>query len=474
MSQKLKKILFLLLSMKTQHNSSAAALASTSSPSRGYATDLAPYSALRSSLGERGGSGGRSSVSEQKRKREEENGEREERGSEQKTDRAKEKKTRPRSNRDLERNRPTSPSTPPRRTRHPPPPLPKKTKQTSGVTVTVFGASGFLGRYVCNALVRAGHRLVLPVRCDDLEVQHLRPLGDLGQVVLLPGFDVRSEAAIARATEASTAVFNLIGAREATRNFSLSDVNVAAAERVARVSARSPAGVERFVHFSCVGAGAASPSERLRTKAAGEAAAREAFGAGATVLRLGPCVGIEDSTLNQIAKLAKAMPAVPLVGGGAALWQPVAAADVAAAAAATLRSPTAANKVFELVGPRAYSFKELALLVLDTMREPRATAHVPEGIAKIISRAPLGPLRHPWFSEGAVAEACGADLVAGGVGSPPAGSSASGTLADLGVAATPIEDAIDHLRWLRAGGYDVGTLSENASTGGAGFGAKVA
>ena len=109
--------------------------------------------------------------------------------------------------------------------------------------MTVFGASGFLGRYVCNALVRAGHRLVLPVRCDDLEVQHLRPLGDLGQVVLLPGFDVRSEAAIARATEASTAVFNLIGAREATRNFSLSDVNVAAAERVARVSARSPAGV---------------------------------------------------------------------------------------------------------------------------------------------------------------------------------------------------------------------------------------
>ena len=82
--------------------------------------------------------------------------------------------------------------------------------------------------------------------------------------MLLPGFDVRSEADIARATEASTAVFNLIGAREATRNFSLSDVNVAAAERVARVSARSPAGVERFVHFSCVGAGAASPSEIVR------------------------------------------------------------------------------------------------------------------------------------------------------------------------------------------------------------------
>lgn len=304
-------------------------------------------------------------------------------------------------------------------------------------------------------------------------------MGDLGQIVLLPGFDVRSEEAIARATEASTVVFNLIGAKEATRNFSLKDVNTDAAERIARVSSKSPAGVERFVHFSCVGAGSASPSERLRTKAAGEAAVKSAFksggGGGAsttTVLRLGPCVGIEDSTLNSIAQLAKTLPAVPLIGGGANLWQPVAAADVAAAAAATLRSPKAANKVYELVGPRVYSFKELADLVLDTMREPRATAYVPEGVAKLISQMPLGPLRHPWFTAGAVAEAAGADLVAGGVGAPPAAS--TGALADLGVAAMPVEDAIDHLRWLRAGGYDVGTLSENASTGGAGFGAKVA
>lgn len=318
---------------------------------------------------------------------------------------------------------------------------------------------------------------MLPVRCDDLEVQHLKPLGDLGQIVLLPDFDVRSEEAITKATEASTVVFNLIGARKATRNFSLKDVNVDAAERIARVSSKSPAGVERFVHFSCVGAGSASPSERLKTKAAGEAAVKAAFksqsgGGGSTILRLGPCVGIEDSTLNAIAQLANTVPAVPLIGGGANIWQPVAAADVAAAAAATLRSPAAANKVYELVGPRVYSFKELVDLVLDTMREPRATAYVPEGIAKLIAQLPLGPLRHPWFTADAVAEATGADLIAGGVGSPPAAS--TGTLADLGVTAAPIEEAIDHLRWLRAGGYDVGTLSENASTGGAGFGAKVA
>lgn len=58
----------------------------------------------------------------------------------------------------------------------------------SGVTATVFGCSGFLGRYLANAIGNSGGQLVLPYRCDDTDVQHLRTMGDLGQVVMLPEF----------------------------------------------------------------------------------------------------------------------------------------------------------------------------------------------------------------------------------------------------------------------------------------------
>lgn len=58
----------------------------------------------------------------------------------------------------------------------------------SGVTATIFGCSGFLARYVANAIGNTGGQLVLPHRCDDLDVQHLRVMGDLGQVVMLPEF----------------------------------------------------------------------------------------------------------------------------------------------------------------------------------------------------------------------------------------------------------------------------------------------
>ena len=54
--------------------------------------------------------------------------------------------------------------------------------QVSGITATVFGATGFLAPYIINSLAKAGSQVVMPYRCDDLDVQHLRTMGDLGQV----------------------------------------------------------------------------------------------------------------------------------------------------------------------------------------------------------------------------------------------------------------------------------------------------
>ena len=55
--------------------------------------------------------------------------------------------------------------------------------QVSGITATVFGSTGFLARYVINALAKAGSQVVVPYRADDLDAQHLSTMGDLGQVL---------------------------------------------------------------------------------------------------------------------------------------------------------------------------------------------------------------------------------------------------------------------------------------------------
>ena len=66
----------------------------------------------------------------------------------------------------------------------------------------MFGSTGFLARYVINALAKAGSQVVMPYRCDDLDVQHLRTMGDLGQVTIVC---YRRSTAVASSRVASAA-----------------------------------------------------------------------------------------------------------------------------------------------------------------------------------------------------------------------------------------------------------------------------
>jgi NADH dehydrogenase (ubiquinone) 1 alpha subcomplex subunit 9 len=350
------------------------------------------------------------------------------------------------------------------------PTLPRpRSPQYAGLTATVFGGTGFLGRYLVAELARSGARVILPHRRDEIDTQHLKVMGDLGQVVQVPGFSLRDEAAIERAVAKSAVVFNLIGADGPTKRWPYEEVHVAGAARLAAAAAAAPA-VERFVQVSVLGASPTAPSPRLRSRAAGEAAVRAAF-PGATTARAAPLVGVEDRLTNALAGLGVALPAIPLVGGGRAALAPAWVVDVAAALVASLRSPTAPGRTFELAGPDTLTVAGLADLVLDLMREPRRTVPVPAAAAALAARLPFaGSLLPPAFlTADAVAEAS-VDRVA-------SGAPGVGGFADLGVSPSGMLAGgapVDHLRWLRAGGYEVGTTSGNASTGGAGFGAPVA
>ena len=138
----------------------------------------------------------------------------------------------------------------------------------SGVTATIFGCSGFVGRYVAQSLGSMGTRLVLPYRCDDVDVQHLRVMGDLGMIVPVKDFDLFDEDMVKRAIEGSDVVINLVGTDSETWNFSFEDVHVKATEILARAS--KTMGVQRFLHFSALGASMDAPSRRLRSKAMGD------------------------------------------------------------------------------------------------------------------------------------------------------------------------------------------------------------
>jgi len=235
--------------------------------------------------------------------------------------------------------------------------------------VTIIGGSGFIGRNLVRELAKTGARLRVAIRHPN-EAMFLKTMGDVGQVQIAQA-NIRDDASLANALAGASHVVSLVGTFS---KGSYDALHVGGAERVARLCVE--AGVERLVHMSAIGANKKSDSAYGRSKAAGEEAAREHF-ADVTIIRPSVVFGPEDGFFCRFAGLAKALPFLPLPGGGNCLFQPVYVDDVADAIVAILGDDTTAGQVYELGGPRIMSLKETYEYVLETTHRSRLMPSIP-------------------------------------------------------------------------------------------------
>ncbi len=246
---------------------------------------------------------------------------------------------------------------------------------------TVFGGSGFVGRHVVRALAREGWRVRVAVRRPDL-AGFLRPLGVVGQVELVQA-NLRFPESVAAALEDADAVVNAVGVKRETSRQTYEAVHVAGAGAIASASAAR--GITQLVHVSGIGADAGSMNPYIASKGRGEGAVAAAL-PGAVILRPSVMFGPEDEFLNRFATLARALPALPVFGGGATRLQPVFVGDVALAALAALNNSAAAGRTYELGGPDVMTLREIMALTLTIVERSRALIPVPFGLARLLAR----------------------------------------------------------------------------------------
>lgn len=246
-------------------------------------------------------------------------------------------------------------------------------------TVTIFGGSGFIGRYIVERLADKGWTIRVAVRRPQ-RAQFLKPLGNVGQIVPIP-CDLNNPSAIRTALEGADAAINLVGIMQESGSQSFANLQNEGARKIAETAASL--GITSFVQLSAIGADKESTSEYARSKAAGEEAVRNAL-PNAVILRPSVVFGPEDDFFNRFAVMTRMSPFLPLIGGGHTKFQPVYVGDVADAAVQTLQDTKCHGKTYELGGPRIYSFKELMELMLKTIRRKRLLVPVPFGMAKIM------------------------------------------------------------------------------------------
>ena len=322
--------------------------------------------------------------------------------------------------------------------------------------VTIYGGSGFIGRYVVRRLAKAGWRVRVAVRRPN-EAIFVKTYGVVGQVE--PIFcNIRDDMSVAEALCGADAVVNCVGILQESGRNTFGAVQTDGAERIARMAAAE--GVSRMVHFSAIGADLDSVSGYSRSKAAGEAGIL-AHMPNAMILRPSIVFGAEDQFFNRFAGMSRFGPILPIVGADTQ-FQPVFVDDLAQVATMGVIG-TASGGVYELAGPESDSFRGLMMRMLDVVQRRRLIVGIPMFAARLMALA--FELGHK-LSLGIVPLALTRDQVRSlSVDNVPSGAELG--FEDLGIEPTAMESVLPEYLWpFRVSGQyaDIKASAKNLKT----------
>ena len=247
--------------------------------------------------------------------------------------------------------------------------------------VTVFGGTGFLGRYIVQRLARQGWMINVVTRNPN-EALFLKTAGHIGQVNLVKG-DFLNFENLKSTVMSSDALINCVGILNESANQKFKFLHSDAPAKLAHYA--TELGIKQFINISSIGADESSNSEYAKTKGLGEIRIRQAFPE-AIILRSSVIFGAEDKFFNLFSSMATLSPVIPVVGGKT-LFQPVYVDDIALAVEKILTDPKLLYKnglTYELGGPEVFSFRDLMQKMLATIKRRRYILEIPFWIANIM------------------------------------------------------------------------------------------
>jgi NADH dehydrogenase len=310
-------------------------------------------------------------------------------------------------------------------------------RNLSGQTVSLIGGTGFVGRALAVKLLNAGARVIVLARNAE-RAKRLKTGGEIGQLTAVPG-NALDDADLFSVLSPADIVINLVGILAQSGQQTFSALQRELPLRIGRMA--KEAGCQQIVHVSALGADLKSPSIYARTKAEGERGLLRQS-PNAVILRPSIIFGPGDNFFNRFGQMAMFAPALPLIGGGKSLMQPVYVGDVADAILAASSIENAKGQIYQLGGPQTYSFADLMRFTLRCVGRRRMLVTIPFSIASLPA-ALSGLLPNPPLTLDQL-KLLKADNVCQ--------KSAPG-LADLGITPTAIEGVVpDYLMPFRPGG----------------------
>lgn len=259
-------------------------------------------------------------------------------------------------------------------------------------TVTIFGGTGFIGRYVVKEIARLGCKINVLTRCPN-NALFLKTCGSVGQIKLIKG-SINNRNIITNLIKESSIIINMVGIQYERKKGDFAKYHAQFPEFLAQTA--NEFNLKRLIHISALGINNTS-SQYASTKLEGENAIIYNF-PNAAILRPSVVFGEDDRFFNKFAKFASISPFLPLIGGGKTKFQPVYVNDIAESIVKIIKKQSLNRQTYELGGPNIYNFKEILDFVQESIGKKRTYINLPFGLAKLIGSV-LEKLPNPILSK---------------------------------------------------------------------------
>ncbi|HVA21663.1 MAG TPA: NAD(P)H-binding protein [Candidatus Micrarchaeia archaeon] len=257
--------------------------------------------------------------------------------------------------------------------------------------ICVTGAGGFVGRHLVRRLVSLGR----PVRAV---VRHPDEAGFPAEVEVVVA-DVTRPETLGRAVEGAGALVHaaaLVANRTEPYRGAYDAVNRVGTENVAAAARR--AGVGRWVLLSGLGTSRGRPGSYLATRWGMEEAVRRSQIPYA-ILQPSVCFGTGAPFVTELARLARALPVVPAIGGGGRRFQPIWVEDLAHCLVLCLDDDGLLGAAHPVGGAEQVTFRAIIQAIGRAIGRRRTTVFVPVAVARaearlmarVLARPPLTP-----------------------------------------------------------------------------------
>mgnify|MGYP001260380947 FL=1 len=232
--------------------------------------------------------------------------------------------------------------------------------------IGVAGGSGFLGKSLISILAKSNHKIKIFCRNHE-QAKSLKILGEPGQIIIVRG-NINNKDDVEDFVKGCDVIINLVAVFFEYGSQNFKNIHILA-PKILAIAAKN-AGVKNFIQISNIGADKNSISKSLKSRRHGELEIKKVY-PNSTIVRPSLIFGENDAFFYRFEKMSKFLPFLPLIDGGENLFQPVFVNDVSLAISKIIEQPNLHGHIYELGGPKIYSFKELIKYLLVTINRKR-------------------------------------------------------------------------------------------------------